>query len=61
MIKAAAAITDGIKFSCDIGLMNGERNFNYIAAFGAFTKVSYETSQQLKKYVRTSGLYYRRC
>ena len=48
MIKAAAAITDGIKFSCDIGLMNGERNFNYIAAFGAFTKVSYETSQQLK-------------
>ena len=48
MIKAAAAITDGIKFSCDIGIMNGERNFNYIAAFGAFTKVSYETSQQLK-------------
>lgn len=48
MIKSAQMITNGVKFSCDIGMMNGERNFNYIAAFGAFTKVSYETSQQLK-------------
>jgi len=48
MPEAAQTIVSGIRFHCDIGLMNGERNFNYIAAFGAFTKVSYETSQQLK-------------
>lgn len=32
----------------DIGRFN-ERYFNYVAAFGAFTKVSYQTPQKLKK------------
>ena len=31
----------------DIGIFN-ERYFNYIAAFGAFTEVAYETPQKLK-------------
>lgn len=33
----------------DIGKFN-KKYFNYVAAFGAFTKVSYVTSQKLKKY-----------
>lgn len=47
-VKAAEYIANGVPFACDIGIMNGERNFNYIAAFGAFTAVSYETPQNLK-------------
>ena len=35
------------EISCDVGLMN-DMYFNYIAAFGAFTEVSYATSQTLK-------------
>ena len=34
-------------FACDIGEIN-ERAFTYVAAFGAFTDVSYETSQKSK-------------
>ena len=37
----------GKPFYCDIGQLN-EKYFNYIAAFGAFTKVSYGTEQKLK-------------
>ena len=29
-------------------MVNGERSFNYVAAFGAFTRVSYGTPQNLK-------------
>ncbi len=47
MKKAARNIVDGIEFKCDIGLFN-YKNFIYIAAFGAFTDVAYETSQQSK-------------
>lgn len=42
------AITKGEPFCYDIGSFNGERYFNYIAAFGAFTEVSYTTSQAAK-------------
>lgn len=47
MKKAARNIADGEVFSCDIGLMNG-RYFNYVAAFGVFTEVSYKTPQNMK-------------
>lgn len=40
-------IVKGKAFSCDIGRLN-QNYFNYIAAFGAFTKVSYGTNQDLK-------------
>ncbi|MDD3240288.1 MAG: diacylglycerol kinase family lipid kinase [Lachnospira sp.] len=48
MIRAAEHIARGTVFPCDIGIANGERNFNYVAAFGAFTEVSYATPQSLK-------------
>ncbi len=35
------------KFACDIGQFN-QQYFSYVAAFGAFTNVSYTTSQQSK-------------
>ena len=38
---------NGEEYVIDIGLFN-KRNFVYIAAFGAFTEVSYSTSQDLK-------------
>ncbi len=47
ILKAAAASLDGIPRSFDIGMVN-DRSFNYIAAFGAFTEVPYETSQSVK-------------
>lgn len=48
MREAARNIVKGRFFKCDIGKMLGERSFNYVAAFGAFTEVSYNTPQQLK-------------
>ncbi len=47
MIKAAENIVKGMPFKCDVGKFN-HKNFLYIAAFGAFTNVSYETPQQNK-------------
>lgn len=47
MRRAAEMIVDGRDYSCDIGAMN-EECFVYIAAFGIFTDVSYETSQDIK-------------
>lgn len=47
MPEAAEGIISGTPFPCDIGSFNG-LNFNYIAAFGLFTEVSYQTSQQRK-------------
>lgn len=40
-------ITNGEPFSVDLGKFN-DSYFTYIAAFGAFTNVSYETPQQIK-------------
>ena len=48
MIEAAKVIVKGRTFNCDIGMVDGQRSFNYVAAFGAFTEVSYNTPQQLK-------------
>lgn len=47
MVKAAKLISNDNSFLCDIGVMN-ERFFNYVAAFGAFTDVSYKTPQSMK-------------
>lgn len=47
MLTAAHDIIYGRPFLCDIGLFN-KRYFTYIAAFGAFTDISYQTPQQAK-------------
>ena len=45
--EAAKLITTGQARSCDCGSFNG-KPYLYIAAFGTFTDVSYETPQKLK-------------
>lgn len=47
MVQAAETAVNGSRFSCDIGAFNKE-TFVYIAAFGIFTDVSYETPQRYK-------------
>mgnify|MGYP002771996455 CR=1 FL=1 len=47
MMKAAQTAVGGTPFQCDVGNMNG-KYFVYIAAFGLFTKVSYDTPQEWK-------------
>ena len=47
MEKAANDFIEGKLYSCDVGRFN-KGNFVYIAAFGIFTDVSYETDQHLK-------------
>lgn len=47
MKKAAQAIVDGSLYRCDVGKMN-QNIFAYIAAFGLFTDVAYETDQDVK-------------
>lgn len=47
MIKAAETIVQGTAEAVDLGLLN-DRYFTYVAGFGAFTDVSYKTSQEMK-------------
>ncbi len=47
MLEAADTIVTGTPFSFDIGQFNDDY-FVYIAAFGIFTDVSYETKQSMK-------------
>lgn len=47
MARAAEIIVEGKNFPCDIGAFN-EDVFVYVAAFGLFTEVSYETEQDVK-------------
>ena len=47
MVRAAENIVYGNDFACDVGSFN-EDVFVYIAAFGLFTDVSYETGQDMK-------------
>lgn len=47
MHESALAMMDGKEFACDVGVMN-EETFVYIAAFGLFTDVSYQTRQDVK-------------
>ncbi len=47
-VKAARRIVHGISVPFDVGSRSGGY-FNYVAAFGAFTEVSYGTPQKLKR------------
>lgn len=47
MVKAAQMIMEENLYHCDIGRFNSQ-TFAYVAAFGLFTDVSYETDQDLK-------------
>lgn len=47
MKDAAELIVNGSIFDCDMGKFN-DRNFTYVAGFGAFTEVSYQTPQEWK-------------
>ena len=46
-VKAAERIAQGDEYRYDIGLF-GTRHFTYVASFGAFTRASYATPQNLK-------------
>ena len=46
--KAAEQVVTGQPCAIDVGSFN-QRYFNYVAAFGAFTDVSYRTSQEDKR------------
>lgn len=48
ILKAAEMAVCGSIFNTDIGSFN-EKTFVYVAAFGLFTDVSYQTSQQAKQ------------
>ena len=45
--EAAKIVVQDHPFACDIGSFNGDY-FVYVAAFGAFTEVSYKTTQDMK-------------
>lgn len=47
MVRAASVVVEGKDFPCDVGAFNDDV-FVYIAAFGIFTDVSYETNQDMK-------------
>lgn len=47
MVEAAETIVRGRNFPCDVGAFNNDI-FAYIAAFGIFTEVYYETDQEIK-------------
>lgn len=47
-VQAARVAASGRTVPFDVGRFNGDRYFNYVAAFGAFTEVSYETPQDQK-------------
>lgn len=51
IIDAVQWIIDGKPYPCDIGGFNSDKYFTYIAAFGAFTEVTYDTPQQIKNYL----------
>lgn len=48
-VEAARAIVAGTPYAIDIGSLGGDRWFTYVAGFGAFTDVSYQTPQQDKR------------
>ena len=48
MKEAARAAARGRIFKCDLGRLNNDIYFTYVAAFGIFTETSYETPQDLK-------------
>lgn len=47
ILQAARDIVDGVPVPYDVGKF-GDRYFSYVASFGAFTKASYATPQNIK-------------
>lgn len=47
VLEAAEVALNGKRFACDVGQFN-DNSFIYVAAFGIFTEVSYQTNQELK-------------
>ncbi|MCP1103638.1 diacylglycerol kinase (ATP) [Aequitasia blattaphilus] len=47
LLGAADTAVNGQEFACDVGKFN-DSSFVYIAAFGLFTDVSYQTNQEMK-------------
>ena len=47
MMNAARLVAEGSVFQCDMGRFN-DKYFTYVAGFGAFTEVSYQTPQEWK-------------
>lgn len=47
--KAAEVAAAGEPFACDMGQFNDTHIFVYVAAFGLFTNVAYETPQEVKQ------------
>ncbi len=45
--QAMEIAVSGQRFACDVGQFN-DNHFIYVAAFGIFTEVSYQTNQELK-------------
>lgn len=48
ILEAARNVIDGTPYRIDVGRFCGDRYFVYIAAFGAFTEISYQTPQDKK-------------
>ncbi len=48
IIEAVGEIIAGRPHGVDVGIMNDEHVFVYVAAFGALTEVSYQTNQDMK-------------
>lgn len=48
-LEAARQIITGTPHAIDVGSFNQDRWFTYVAGFGAFTDVSYETPQEEKR------------
>lgn len=55
--KAAQLIVKETSRPSDLGVFNG-RYFTYVASFGAFTKCSYATSQNLKNKIGRTAYFY---
>lgn len=53
---AVAVVSGGLTKKIDYGMMNGDKLFTFVCSFGAFTNVSYSTSQE-KKNVLGMGAY----
>ena len=48
VVQAVGDILDGVPKKVDAGRLNDQHVFIYVAAFGAFTDVAYETNQDMK-------------
>lgn len=48
LLRAASTAVNGEPFAIDVGRFGEDRYFAYVAAFGAFTEVSYTTPQEAK-------------